>query len=150
MEDAEKLIDEIKQIKVQYKAEVSGGRKTWPKAIKTRIMQLCDLALGPQEIANRTGISYHTVSAWRAQNRARSNFHQLPVVHVGPKSVVPKKSVTVTVKGKRPVGRPPTKSVTVTDTSRSPEISVLTPGGYLVEGLDAKGLAEFFKRMGAT
>ena len=36
----EQLLDEIEQIQRQYKDEVPGKRRAWPRSIKTRIQQM--------------------------------------------------------------------------------------------------------------
>jgi transposase-like protein len=139
MDESSKLIEEIRQIKVQYRAEVNGVRKQWPRAIKTRIIQLCESGLRSQEIADKTGISFHTVSAWKSKHKNKELFHQLPVVLGNTKKPVSKKSATVTVT-KTGESILSTKSVTVT---------VTTPGGYKIEGLTAEQLAVFFRKIGA-
>jgi transposase-like protein len=138
MEESNKLIEEIQQIKIQYRSEVDGIRKQWPKAIKTRIIQLCGLGLRSQEIADRTGISFHTVSAWKS--KYKSKFHQLTVPAAKTKSVFSKTPVTVTA-AQSEESLVSTKSVTVT---------VTTPGGYRIEGLSFEQLAVFFKKIGVA
>jgi transposase-like protein len=138
MEETNKLIEEIQQIKIQYRSEVDGIRKQWPKAIKTRIIRLCGLGLRSQQIAERTGISFHTVSAWKS--KYKSKFHQLTVRSAKTKSLISKTPATVTV-AKSKESLVSTKSVTVT---------VTTPGGYKIEGLIFEQLAVFFEKIGAA
>jgi transposase len=136
MYESNKLIEDIRQIKLQYRAEVNGVKKQWPRSIRTRVLQLCELGLKSRDIAEKTGISFHTVSAWK--NKYRAPFHQLPVVSEHGKNAVAQKQTTVTDR-KNGKSSASTKSVTVT---------VLTPGGYRIEGLDVDQLAVFFKGMG--
>ena len=124
MEAAEKLFEEIRQIKVQYKAEVSGGRKQWPRAIKSRVMQLSDMGVRMRRIAEQTGVSYHTVSAWRSQQAGKNKFHQLPVVVETRNKPGRPKNATVTVTKKSKILDQKQKLVTVT---------VTTPEGFVVQ-----------------
>jgi hypothetical protein len=108
---AETIIDEINHIRDQFRSEVSGHRKQWPKSIKSRVARLLDLGLRPKEIQSRCGISFHTVSLWKSQKSA-SKFHEIPVLASSEKNQIPA-TVTVTKKSKRPRL---TKSATVTVT----------------------------------
>ena len=76
MSEVEQLIEEIQQITAQYKREVDGQRKQWPRAIKERVLRLKNLGMKFKEIESRTGVSYHTIASWSAPKK----FHQLPVV----------------------------------------------------------------------
>jgi transposase-like protein len=144
MNSPDQIVDQIRQIKNQYEAQVTGKHKQWPRAIKERVVALVEMDLSLSTISERTGISYHTIASWTAQPN-RSKFREMTVAQ-------PTKSVAVTVTSKRPVGRPPKKLVPVAKNcnTRNGTVTIMTPGGYLVEGLDAEVLAEFFKRMGAT
>jgi transposase len=106
---AETIIDEINQIRDQFRSEVSGRRKQWPKSIKSRVVHLLDLGMRPKEIQSHCGISFHTVSLWKSQKSA-SKFHEIPVLASSEKKQNPA-TVTVTKKSKRPRL---TKSTTVT------------------------------------
>lgn len=124
MEAAEKIFEEIRQIKIQYKAEVSGGRKQWPRAIKSRVMQLSDMGVRMRMIAEQTGVSYHTVSAWRAQLGGKNKFHQLPVVVESTNKLGRPKNATVMVTKKSKILGQKQKLVIVT---------VTTPEGFVVQ-----------------
>jgi hypothetical protein len=81
MNEIDRIVDEIKQIKSQYAAEVGEGRRAWPKSIRNRIDQLEDLGLKPKVIAARTLVPYETVCYWR-YNRSpapKRRFHSLAV-----------------------------------------------------------------------
>lgn len=56
------IVNQIRQIKEQYEAQVTGKHKQWPKAIKERIRVLAESGMRPRHIAEVTGISFHTVS----------------------------------------------------------------------------------------
>ncbi|MGE0171125.1 hypothetical protein [Nocardioides sp.] len=115
------LIEEIRQIKAQYVAEVGKGRRVWPKAIKTRIAELDELGIPAKQVAQKTGISYETVILWRYKRRKageRSGFHEITVA--GPKLPSISKPVTVTA----------------TKSEMTPAaLTVTTPEGYRIEGL---------------
>ena len=123
MGPTEKLIEEIRQIKVQFKAEVSGGRKQWPRAIKSRVLQLLGSGLRLKKISDETGISYHTVSAWKSQIADQSKFHQLPVIVAASKKAKPQKSATVTVTK---------KSQGLVKENKSVSVTVTTPDGFVI------------------
>lgn len=55
MNEVEQLVEEIKQIQVQYKREVGGRRKQWPRSIKERVLRLSSAGLKFREIEGRTG-----------------------------------------------------------------------------------------------
>lgn len=87
MNEANKIIEEIQQIKEQYQAEVSNDRKAWPNAIKDRVSKLFSLRMNGKSIAAATDISYYTILGWRPEglpdSRGRKpsdGFHSLPVV----------------------------------------------------------------------
>ena len=130
----ERLVQEIQQIKIQYKNEVSGGRKQWPRAIRERVMQMLGHGSALREVSERTGISYHTIASWTAAAH-RCKFHQLPVVGKSKKVERVKKIVTVTV-AKKSKSEPRSKIATVT---------VKTPDGYLIR-LDSAHDAIFILR----
>lgn len=119
MEQVERLVEEIQQIKAQYRAEVAGHRKQWPRAIRERVMSMVNGGLKMRDIAERTGISYHTIASWREQKK--SKFHQLPVVT----SKLPKAISTVAK-----------NSAIVTVTKNSTTVTVKTPDGFVVQVRD--------------
>lgn len=117
------VIEEIRQIKIQYKAEVTGHGRAWPKAIKSRVMRLSDMGMRVPDIAEKTGISFHTISAWKTAHMKRSTFHQLPVVVDSPVKAKRKSSVAIAATEHQRRIESNNNAVTVT---------VTTPEGYLV------------------
>lgn len=123
------LVEEIKQIREQYEAEVGvRRRRAWPRAIKERVVRLCELTGSIKDAAELADISKDSVYAWRSKSKVRA-FNQLDVVE------------------KRPV--------TVTDTSRqfldqlpSVTVTVTTPRGFLIEGLPPAMAVEFLIKIG--
>lgn len=118
---AEGLFNELAEICERYKAEVPSNRGPWPESVKTRVFELKALGLSFIKIAKRTGIPYGSVTS----SQRPAGF--LPV------KVVEEKSPTVTV-GRPRRKKPETKFTTVT---------VITPSGYRIEGLDSRAVAEF-------
>ena len=56
--EAKNLVEEIKQIRAQYEAEVGvDKRRAWPKAIKVRVLRLCELTRTFKEAGELVGIS---------------------------------------------------------------------------------------------
>lgn len=87
MSETNKIIEEIKQIKEQYQAEVGSERKAWPNAIKDRVSKLYALGMNGKAISVAIDISYYSVLEWRPEGlpdsrgrKAASHFHSLPVV----------------------------------------------------------------------
>lgn len=117
MENREQLISEIQQILIQYKAEVSGRRKQWPKSIRERVVKLWSGGLSSAAIAKRVAISYTTLKGWEYRNKG----------HFKPVSVR-KAALTVetsTVRASLKPGPPLTVKA----------FTVRTPKGTEIEGL---------------
>jgi len=93
MESPQKIFDEIRQIKSQWKAEINGAHKQWPAAIRDRVSALlASKEVTIREISEETGISSHTVAAWSSLNRRVSGFKEVAILKAKPS----KKVVTVT------------------------------------------------------
>ena len=109
MSQQETLLREIAEITKQYKEEVPGGRKTWPRSIRERVVQLYRLGLSAKAVADKTGIAYYTVLNWKKRDPEFKRIKILPLIQ----------SATVTV--------PESKKVAT--------VTVTTPKGLLIEGL---------------
>jgi hypothetical protein len=108
--EAEKLIEEVQQMKSQYQAEVgTTGRKVWPRSIKERVMTLDKMEIGAKRVAELTGIPYETILQWRytEKHRSKKQFHEIAVLE-------PKKKATVTVPDKKSESILTNATVTVT------------------------------------
>jgi hypothetical protein len=77
MEETKRLEEEIKEITIQYRAEVGRGRKPWPKAVTTRIEKLAELGWKAPRIAAETGVPYFSILHWRS--REKKKFHSMSV-----------------------------------------------------------------------
>ncbi len=74
------LFEEIKQIHAQYVDEVGpGDRKAWPRAIKSRVLELDRMINSTKRTAEVCGLSVDTIYQWRAEVK-KANFKQLSVV----------------------------------------------------------------------
>lgn len=133
----QQLTDEILNIIPQYEAEVSGGRKKWPASIKKRILELCQLGVGPGKIEKITGIAYTTQLKWRKEANLpvrdlrrgkKKNFHEVSLV---PTTVVGSAKPTTVI----------TSKVT-TET-----IKITTPEGVTIEFTDPKLALKLFKSL---
>lgn len=112
VDDNQRILEEIKQIGAQYRSEVPGRRKTWPKAIRQRALALNDLGLSYKAISDQTGIPYYTVLNWRTR---RGQFKQVATVTVPTSNVVESKP-----------------AVTI---QNSGTVTVTTPQGYRIDGI---------------
>lgn len=129
-ERANQLVSEIKEICGQYLEEVgSGGYRVWPKSIRDRALLLCDLIGSTKKAADLCGLSAETIYQWRAEVK-KTQFKSLAVVETA------KKSVTVT----------DTNSKKVLEASGS--VTVTTPKGFMVSGLDVGQAVLFLKQFG--
>ncbi len=125
------LADEIRHIRAQYEAEVGANRRrVWPRAIKDRVMKLCELVGSVKAAAELVGISTDSVYAWRSNSKV-AGFKQLTVIKSG--------SVSVTDADAKPVRGSSVVTVTVT-----------TPDGYLIEGLPADMVIEVLTARGGS
>ena len=133
VDEASRIIEEIRQIKEQYVAEVGKGRRVWPRSIKERAARLDEMGVPAKALARQAGISYETLILWRYNRRhARGKFHEVRVAAKSHALAAPasetknidgiSKSATVTVPN---FEMPPPQSLRLT-----------TPNGFVVEGLD--------------
>lgn len=136
VDEAEKLISEIVQIKNQYIVEVGRGRKAWPKAIKERVARLDEIGIAPKVVAARTSIPYDTIVLWRYNRRhgvnarLKKGFHELKLTGAEASAVEGGgilESVTVTV---------PETKIPLVPSPPSLGLRLTTPGGFIIEGLD--------------
>ena len=137
MEQIERLTDEIQQIKAQYRVEITGGRKQWPKAIKDRVLLLRSRGVRLKDLAERTGLPYHTIALWSSEAK-RNRFRELAVVPRPARSPRDQKIVTVTVP-RRPKSSEPEKIATVT---------VTTPEGFLIQVRSVEEAASVVRLLG--
>ena len=122
----DEILKELLQICQQYKAEVPSHRRAWPMAVKSRVFELRKLGLRDPQIASRAGLCYQTLRTWKTE--APSRF--LPVTVTTPTVTVevePLKNQT----NKMPIAQ-----------SSAPTMTIITPTGYRIEGLNHQSLIE--------
>lgn len=148
---AAELIQEIRQITLQYKAEVPGRRRAWPEAIRKRVTELFSLGLKTRKISEVTGISIHTLSLWKSQINGGQSFQQLKIIDAAEskaKSLATAKTnsfATVTVAKKR--GRPPkVLSPQQLDVANNVTVTVTTPDGFRIEGVPVREALQWIIR----
>lgn len=148
---AEQLINEIKQIKTQYVAEVGKGRRVWPRSIKERVARLDEMGIPAKSVATESGIPYETIILWRYNRRHKSEtgaFHEVtvarsnsvPAVRAAKRLAAPKSD------GKSRISKSGTVTATdyempSTSLATGAGLKMTTPNGFVIEGLDARALA---------
>jgi hypothetical protein len=136
--ETEELIEQIRQIKVQYEVQVSGQHKQWPKAIKDRVIALSRSGLSIKAISASTEISQHTVASWTARV-GRKKFQELAIS----KQV---KALPVLQKQKNRNGSVTKRSVSAMDRNRT--VTITTPSGYKIEELSLQDLMGLLRSFG--
>ena len=141
-DETNQIIDEIIQLKTQWKAEVGNiGGVAWPKAIKTRAMQVLDSGFSRRALSEKTGLPYDTMGLWR-HRQSRKEFNKLHGFHemgVGDsKELV---TVTVTPSNNDEIQKTRGKAV-------KPGIKVKTPKGFEFEGLSQIEFFELIRCLG--
>jgi hypothetical protein len=131
-DEPEILIDQIRELRAQYIAEVGEGRRAWPKSIRERVQRLDELGMSAREASERTGVGYETFLQWRYQRKQqlKKQFHQIAV-----KALSKIGNVTVP---KMKKAKPLQKIGTVT---------VTTPEGYRVEIFDVESAIYLLKNL---
>ncbi len=115
------ILEEISQLCLQYKAEVPGRRRAWPRSIKDRVLALRRLGVSYVKIAQGSGLSAATLYSWKLEQKGASFM---------PVKVTAKSTPTVTVGASAERERV------------SPTVTVITPSGFRIEGLCALDITE--------
>ncbi len=123
----EEIVVELIDLCAQYKAEVPGRSQAWPKSIKERVAELHAMGLGDTEISRHVPISAQTMYSWRQGLHKKSLESFLPVKIVQPSTVTVKKMKKAKVS----------------------TVTVITPQGYRIEGLDSKSAVDFIAKLEA-
>ena len=66
------LFSELEQICEQYKKQVPGRRRAWPKAVKERIAEIERHGVSGYEVAKRVPVPYMTIVSWRSKTKSKS------------------------------------------------------------------------------
>jgi hypothetical protein len=143
----QEIFHEIRQLIEQYRAEVPGGRRAWPEAVKSRVRAISAAGASLRDIAERTGLPYYTIIAWVPESARRRYRKRSQGVPTGGKfseiAVVPAKraNATVTVANEEKAPRP----------GRAPQsttVTVTLPGGIEVKGVTSEFLAAWLGKAG--
>lgn len=118
------LCHEIRQIYEQYLREVPSRRRAWPESIRSRVVQLWQLGVSCNRIANETGISVKTLYSWKAKNH-KSQFLSVPLVASSPSTEAGIRSKHIPTEQSQPQHQ--TQSLT---------LAVRLPSGMRIEGLN--------------
>lgn len=136
--DRDQIVNELRELCTQYAAEVPSRRRTWPKSIKERVLQLSQSELSCERIAGLCGISAATIYGWKAAAGRAPAPTFLPV------QIVEKKVEPVAV---RPESRP--RARRRSRAKPTPTIIVIAPNGLRFEGLDVSQAMAIAERFGA-
>ena len=143
MQQAEEIIDEIKQICAQYKVEVPEARRVWPTSIRDRVSALRQLDLSSREIAERTGIPRATVYVMWARKRYRKHNKETKGQFV-PIPVNPRREIKRMHLAESNSETNPTAGMIST---KQEALTVMLPGGIRVEGLTLESIVELSRRL---
>lgn len=129
LREQSEIVAELQNLCAQYKAEVPGRSQAWPKSIKERVAELSARGLGDSEVARLVPIPMQTIYSWRHSKKTKSLEPAFLPVKIN-------KVSTVTVKKK-----PKAQKMKI------PTVTVTTPGGFKVEGLEASEVLDFFEKL---
>jgi hypothetical protein len=148
----EELVGEIRQIVAQYRAEVPGGRRAWPEAIKSRVRAAFDLGTPLPVISENAGLSYHTLISWipkdqRQRNRGRRGASREPgcfsQLRISPNKAITTVTVTADRKPSRAITASPRRQYTRHETAT---VTVTLPSGIRIDGVTAEFLSAWLGR----
>lgn len=137
IEEIERIISEINQMRVQWKKEV-GDRKgvAWPKSIKDKVIDLLEAGVSRKNIASDCKIPYDTVGLWSFRKR-RKDFNKLTSFHeIKVNENATKELVTVT------------KTNSISNNLSHNLIKIKTPKGYEFSGLSQVEFFELIRCLG--
>lgn len=169
-QQAQEIFREIEQVMAQYRAEVPGGRRAWPEAVKSRVLAVFGLGVSIKEIAERTELSYFTVLRWIPKEQRRTyrsrrarrdpaaptpsnkqlvaasgRFSELAVR----RARAPKQIATVTVAKKKKAQAARAVPMPICREGESATVTVTIPGGIVVSGVTPEFLAAWLDARGA-
>ena len=151
--EGKQLIDELRQICVQYAKEVPGARRPWPASIKSRVMRLRFLGVSNHRIAQETGIPVMTLYCWKMPEGERARALPTPEkdeTGFEAVQVVQRATGLVTngrqgeASGRRRRGG---STLTVKKGPAPTTVTVVTPGGVRLEGLGFDEAVEAARRL---
>jgi hypothetical protein len=128
MSEVDTLFDELAQLVGQYKTEVPGGRKAWPRSIKARAQKLASLGVSAAKIARRANVSYYTVYSWGKAAEKKGGFREIAVVPA------------------RAVARAPKAPGATLQDPATVTVTVTLPNGCKVEGVPLAAALAWLER----
>ena len=140
---AETIFSEIKQIKADHEKQDGREGLGWPSSIKDRVEELEGLGLSAKAIADSSGMAYATIMQWRYNRRSKAKaFHEVRVK--APPNDNKKKSA------KRPISKSFMQAMPGFENpligSGASDLSLRTPSGFVIEGLDEDGVVSLVAR----
>ena len=131
--ESQQILNEVLEVMSQYRDEVDGTGRRWPKSVRTRVVRLVELGVPKRRISQETKIPKATVYAWFRKSRGKGGFVQVPATRPCPAA----RPVSLAA-GKNPVAR----QTEVTPVAES-EIRVSLADGTQVSGLSLAQLIAF-------
>jgi len=135
MNKQDALVEAIRQISSQYKIEVPGKRRAWPKSLRARVMELVELGMDRKSVSRETDIPYFTVLKWskeRPENLS-GEFREIELGRSLEKSIATETAAAVTVTTAFPRQMENFSNTVAT-------VTVTTARGLRIEGLGGAGL----------
>ena len=132
-----RIVDEVTELCAQYAQEVPSRRRTWPKSIKDRVLQLLQLELSCDSVANQTGIPVATIYSWKMAGKPEQVFLPVKVVQSHIPQVEPAPALEAKKAAKRRYRR-----------RLATNIIVIAPSGIRFEGLDVSSALQIAERLG--
>lgn len=124
----ESRLQEIRQIMIQYRAEVGSKRRPWPESIKKRVFEIVASGVTMKMVAEKTEIPYHTIIQWRQTQMRDGIFHSVSVADT---KAIAVGTVTVPTAEPNPIGI----------------VTVTTPDGYRIEAENARLAVELIQAL---
>ena len=125
MEETQQLVSEVQQIIHQYKSEVTGKRKQWPRAVKERVKKLWEHGMSSHKISQLVDIPYVTLNSW--EKTLKGQFKP------------------VKVKSAEPVNPDLTAKALTARPSTAEPLTVKTPNGFEIKGLSFNQVQELIQ-----
>jgi hypothetical protein len=135
----EEVLNELQQLISQYRDEIPGGRRAWPRSIKSRARGLFNQGMSTARIAADCGLSYHTVLNWIPKDQRQRYRHRPKSVasaHFSEVEVLKERApATVTVAARAQLPAKSHKVSVELEPSRIATVTVTLPGGVRIDGV---------------
>ena len=144
------VLEEIRQLIIQYRREVPSGRRAWPESIKSRVAKLCVLGMTPKKISDHTELSYNTILGWvPEEQRRRYRTRQptpadAPSPHFAPVAIREKSAIATVTVAKSP------SRLALRPSGANGTVTVTLPDGIRIEGVTPEFLHCWLGRGGGV